>query len=171
MEFVWFWVHVSHFLLRDFPARWILPTIQPTSDGQPFGRGRSGNQVHDRLVISQRLTPPVRRNEREEPVLDLVPLAGARWKVADGKRQAAFIRETLQLQFPESQPPTVAAPAIGGDQQCPGARIKFLPLGAPPATNRGHGKGSRVMVGDRKSTRLNSSHLVISYAVFCLTKK
>src|SRR2546426_2921572 len=29
-----------------------------------------------------------------------------------------------------------------------------------------HGAG-----GDRKSTRLNSSHLVISYAVFCLKKK
>src|SRR5688500_1669431 len=29
--------------------------------------------------------------------------------------------------------------------------------------------GSRYL--DRKSTRLNSSHLVISYAVFCLTKK
>src|SRR2546426_8620565 len=28
-----------------------------------------------------------------------------------------------------------------------------------------------VAVGDRKSTRLNSSHLVISYAVFCLKKK
>src|SRR3989454_10996042 len=28
-----------------------------------------------------------------------------------------------------------------------------------------------VMEGDRKSTRLNSSHLVISYAVFCLKKK
>src|SRR5256885_3862687 len=27
------------------------------------------------------------------------------------------------------------------------------------------------MKGDRKSTRLNSSHLVISYAVFCLKKK
>src|SRR2546426_1025040 len=27
------------------------------------------------------------------------------------------------------------------------------------------------LVGDRKSTRLNSSHLVISYAVFCLKKK
>ena len=25
--------------------------------------------------------------------------------------------------------------------------------------------------GDRKSTRLNSSHVVISYAVFCLKKK
>src|SRR2546426_2561517 len=30
-------------------------------------------------------------------------------------------------------------------------------------------EGGRVV--DRKSTRLNSSHLVISYAVFCLKKK
>src|SRR5256885_5199604 len=29
----------------------------------------------------------------------------------------------------------------------------------------------RVLLADRKSTRLNSSHLVISYAVFCLKKK
>src|SRR2546426_5037563 len=29
----------------------------------------------------------------------------------------------------------------------------------------------RVAIKDRKSTRLNSSHLVISYAVFCLKKK
>src|SRR5256885_7868991 len=29
----------------------------------------------------------------------------------------------------------------------------------------------RGFVSDRKSTRLNSSHLVISYAVFCLKKK
>src|SRR5688500_19495171 len=28
-----------------------------------------------------------------------------------------------------------------------------------------------VLAADRKSTRLNSSHLVISYAVFCLKKK
>src|SRR5258705_7239755 len=28
-----------------------------------------------------------------------------------------------------------------------------------------------VLLGDRKSTRLNSSHLGISYAVFCLKKK
>src|SRR5256885_8613312 len=32
-------------------------------------------------------------------------------------------------------------------------------------------RGARGSVGDRKSTRLNSSHLVISYAVFCLKKK
>src|SRR5438034_10274335 len=30
---------------------------------------------------------------------------------------------------------------------------------------------SEKRIGDRKSTRLNSSHTVISYAVFCLKKK
>src|SRR5437773_8869817 len=37
------------------------------------------------------------------------------------------------------------------------------------------GRDGKVMVGrrrlDRKSTRLNSSHITISYAVFCLKKK
>src|SRR2546430_7944157 len=37
---------------------------------------------------------------------------------------------------------------------------------------RGCGKGARARIlGDRKSTRLNSSHSQISYAVFCLKKK
>src|SRR5256885_11451304 len=31
--------------------------------------------------------------------------------------------------------------------------------------------GADLLLIDRKSTRLNSSHLVISYAVFCLKKK
>src|SRR3712207_6929576 len=32
-------------------------------------------------------------------------------------------------------------------------------------------EGGEVVAGDRKSTRLNSSHANISYAVFCLKKK
>src|SRR5256885_12709174 len=37
---------------------------------------------------------------------------------------------------------------------------------------RTHGiRNSHLLSIDRKSTRLNSSHLVISYAVFCLKKK
>src|SRR5256885_17182711 len=40
----------------------------------------------------------------------------------------------------------------------------FLHKGPALAT----GRGEQI---DRKSTRLNSSHLVISYAVFCLKKK
>src|SRR5256885_5436982 len=36
---------------------------------------------------------------------------------------------------------------------------------------RARHSGNPWTAGDRKSTRLNSSHLVISYAVFCLKKK
>src|SRR3989454_1005911 len=43
---------------------------------------------------------------------------------------------------------------------------------APRAARRGVGSSVPTAGGrDRKSTRLNSSHLVISYAVFCLKKK
>src|SRR5437773_8385522 len=35
----------------------------------------------------------------------------------------------------------------------------------------GHRRQQRYRQGDRKSTRLNSSHITISYAVFCLKKK
>src|SRR5690625_6939409 len=34
-----------------------------------------------------------------------------------------------------------------------------------------HVSHSRLSISDRKSTRLNSSHVAISYAVFCLKKK
>src|SRR5256885_10889956 len=40
-----------------------------------------------------------------------------------------------------------------------------------PAAGRHPGRDGAPLPPDRKSTRLNSSHLVISYAVFCLKKK
>src|SRR5256885_13280974 len=53
------------------------------------------------------------------------------------------------------------------------ALATFAPVGTPvmlmPAGTRS--LMVTLVAGDRKSTRLNSSHLVISYAVFCLEKK
>src|SRR5256885_5650379 len=60
------------------------------------------------------------------------------------------------------------APAVHGraEHTKPGAGAREEnPRGNQPRPARG------VRRGDRKSTRLNSSHLVISYAVFCLKKK
>src|SRR5574341_2071066 len=46
------------------------------------------------------------------------------------------------------------------------------PVGSGDAAGRAAGvRGIAVLDGDRKSTRLNSSHQLISYAVFCLKKK
>src|SRR2546426_5423651 len=41
---------------------------------------------------------------------------------------------------------------------------------ASPAGEARHSRNDSCAAEDRKSTRLNSSHLVISYAVFCLKK-
>src|SRR2546427_2832997 len=54
-----------------------------------------------------------------------------------------------------------SALAVAEHRDCPAHR---QPRVRPP----GHAKHRR---GDRKSTRLNSSHSQISYAVFCLKKK
>src|SRR5438132_5093164 len=56
-----------------------------------------------------------------------------------------------------------------GDQAPPGGRRDDRrPPRAPARGRAAHPAPSRA---DRKSTRLNSSHTVISYAVFCLKKK
>src|SRR5256885_9786023 len=46
-----------------------------------------------------------------------------------------------------------------------------LPQDHGTRTRGPHAYRARGVQQDRKSTRLNSSHLVISYAVFCLKKK
>src|SRR5580658_2351873 len=56
--------------------------------------------------------------------------------------------------------------------------VPLLIMGRSPCTPEAHSTGAIYAFDkpisveqDRKSTRLNSSHLVISYAVFCLKKK
>src|SRR2546426_2499404 len=49
--------------------------------------------------------------------------------------------------------------------------LEHLGLGTLDRQTRLMAVGNWGVIGDRKSTRLNSSHLVISYAVFCLKKK
>src|SRR3712207_8777051 len=64
--------------------------------------------------------------------------------------------------------PTSGRPRVQHDPAC--ARTPPLPLRVRPMFDRGRSSvGQRFL--DRKSTRLNSSHANISYAVFCLKKK
>src|SRR2546430_11878377 len=65
---------------------------------------------------------------------------------------------------------------IDGENPSPAGVAERVPHGRGPGRGGrppdGHGVGARGRDGrDRKSTRLNSSHSQISYAVFCLKKK
>src|SRR5258708_13647592 len=61
---------------------------------------------------------------------------------------------------------------------CTGPNIAFVEVLLPesatpihPSTGASTTKNTPILERDRKSTRLNSSHQIISYAVFCLKKK
>src|SRR3712207_6960076 len=66
-----------------------------------------------------------------------------------------LFRSRARLLGPRAQPPLRDAVPPAGERRPPRARRLLVGLGRR----------------DRKSTRLNSSHANISYAVFCLKKK
>src|SRR5690606_40248916 len=89
-----------------------------------------------------------------EPGPVLVQLGGARLR-----RVGRHLHEVAQL-VAELHQHAVLAPG----QQAPAALLRAALLAALDP-------GPEAQEEDRKSTRLNSSHVKISYAVFCLKKK
>ncbi len=79
-------------------------------------------------------------------MLDLVPLAGPGRKMTDRNGQAGGIGEGLQLQFPQAQPPAIAAPAVRRNPDRGGRRIEPSAFMAPPAPDGRHGKRARVVI-------------------------
>src|SRR3712207_7242054 len=61
--------------------------------------------------------------------------------------------------------------AIEGPEQLTPACVQDAADEPPDVPHREGQQVQRVQAEDRKSTRLNSSHANISYAVFCLKKK
>src|SRR3712207_8775467 len=86
-------------------------------------------------------------------------------------RSTLFPYTTLFRSAPcEGEPEQLSEPEAGDEEaDRPGARLHTL--GDLRPDWREHAVAGRVERRDRKSTRLNSSHANISYAVFCLKKK
>src|SRR5260363_202519 len=107
--------------------------------------------MRDRTVAGS--TPSVRSHRAETPSSH--PERQGRYRAAQGNRTAhrlsspALLSAQAQLRRPPSAQLPRSSPPAG-----------FLRL---PRRDRSD--------ADRKSTRLNSSHQIISYAVFCLKKK
>src|SRR5690606_39460574 len=78
----------------------------------------------------------------------------------------------------QSSPRLMPMPELAPSRQRSPMRICSLPppdrvfmIEAPPPTSLPCPTTTPAEIRDRKSTRLNSSHVKISYAVFCLKKK
>src|SRR6266498_2396907 len=79
-------------------------------------------------------------------MLDTVPLARAGWVVGDGNGQSGFIGEGLKLALPQAHARSIAATAVGGDQETGRAKIAVLPQGVPPAADALDGEGGGIVI-------------------------
>ena len=90
-------------LRRDLLAGGVAALVEASADNETTAIRRVRDQVDDRLVASQRAAAPVDRDEREQAVLDLVPLARAGREVADANGDSELVGEALELVLPNAR--------------------------------------------------------------------
>src|SRR2546430_13532356 len=93
----------------------------------------------------------------------LVSLAATR--TADGEVPTVADFAACNDEAPEAIKAGTASPIMGDHARADSARAGSITMNSIDFTGR------VIESSDRKSTRLNSSHSQISYAVFCLKKK
>src|SRR6266849_366830 len=71
--------------------------VQLTPHAQASGSARGTDEVDDDCQTHERLPAPVGADVGEQPVLDLIPLAGPGWEVAHGDSEAQPGGELLQF--------------------------------------------------------------------------
>ena len=84
-------VEILDFLFRDFDTLSVSSFVHPSFDSQPCFCLRRCDEIYDDLVRQQRLATPIHADKREQAMLDLVPLAGSRWEVANRYLQTSCI--------------------------------------------------------------------------------
>src|ERR1700730_13771584 len=141
-----FEVDGGHVCIRYDNAARVLAGVEFTAHSEAGFGGSGRNQLEDHPIDDEWLGAPVLADKGKEPLLDLVPLAGAGRQVADHDVEAEFVSQLLQLAFPQPHPRAVAAPAIGGDQQSGCLGIARPTDGAPPLADAIDGERGRVVV-------------------------
>jgi hypothetical protein len=139
-------IQPGHFLIRNLDAFLVTALVKRGVDGQALARPGIGYQVDDGLQADQWASSPVLSDMAEHPMFDFVPLAGSRWQVTYAYDESAFIRESLELTFPQSGPISVAAASISGDHQFLGLGVSLPTHLIPPGGDGLHGKLSGIMV-------------------------
>jgi hypothetical protein len=88
-----------HLGLCHLDARFVLIGVENCLHPESTLRFRGPDQIHDRLIVEQRLPFPGQADEGKQPVLDLVPVARSRRVMADRDGHLEFVRQFLRCSF------------------------------------------------------------------------
>src|SRR5438034_1205740 len=150
--------------VRDDAQLVVEPLLNGAGQGVAVAHRRTGaREVHQEVVVGRELgRPRVLRQEVALLEVELASLGDARGLGQDLgviRKQRRHLRLGLYVALLAEEPEPVGVVQVlsraDGEQHVVRFGVLFL----------------QVVGVDRKSTRLNSSHTVISYAVFCLKKK
>src|SRR5262245_13622824 len=160
MKARWLDVELGELVLVDFAPLFVGGGIQLGIHLETGVGLRGANQVDDHRVRLQRLPLPVPGHVAEQPVLDLVPLAGPGREMADLDLQPRLVAQSLQLGLPKAIARAVAATAVRGDQQPGRPAVTTAPQALPPTADRGHGELRRVAADAHADPRLVVAQVV-----------
>ena len=104
---------ILHLRSGDDAAGWISSLVQFGLHAQAGRRAGVADQVDHGLKGAEGTAAPVLRDVTKQAMLDLVPLAGARWEVRDMDRQAQVVGPALEFLLPRPRAIAIAAPRIG----------------------------------------------------------
>ena len=110
--------------IGDGDATRVLAAVEFRPNAESGPTVRRANEAHDRGQVDEWGAAPIHRDVREQPMLDLVPLARTRRKVTDRDHQARPIGQTLQFPLPQPEARPVAPACIRRDQQRLGLSIR-----------------------------------------------
>ena len=116
MERVGAQVDTGKLLLAYLDSFRVLACVQLALNAKAGSGGGGCDQVDDDFMAHQRFAAPVLRDEGEQTMLNLVPLAGSRREVTDRDLQPGFVGQFLQLQLPQPHTRSVAASTVRGNQ-------------------------------------------------------
>jgi len=80
-----------HFLVAYLAPFLMFVRVEFAFHFEPRAGFRRTDEIDDRLIRAQWLTPPVDGNEGEQAMFDLVPLARSGWEVTHGERDPHLV--------------------------------------------------------------------------------
>ena len=102
MEVIAFDIYSFEFFVGHLDSTFIFGCVQCRVDLQSLGRFCARDQFYNQVMADQRTAPPILCHMTKQAMFDLVPLAGARRKVADVQDQTRRVGQFLQRDFPET---------------------------------------------------------------------
>ena len=132
--------------IGDGDATRVLAAVEFRPNAESGPTVRRANEAHDRGQVDEWGAAPIHRDVREQPMLDLVPLARTRRKVTDRDHQARPIGQTLQFPLPQPEARPVAPACIRRDQQRLGLSIRRATHVLPPTLDRPYREARGVVI-------------------------